>query len=61
MTLMSDLHHQGSTIVMVTHDDDIAAYAERIIQLRDGEIETDEQNGDNSPAVPSKEVGHAGK
>jgi putative ABC transport system ATP-binding protein len=46
MTLMSELHTQGSTIVMVTHDDDIAAYADRIIRLLDGQIDTDEQNGD---------------
>jgi putative ABC transport system ATP-binding protein len=61
MVLLTDLHHQGSTIVMVTHDDDIAAYSERIIRLRDGEIETDEPNGNHSPEVPSKEVEHAGK
>ncbi|HUV27056.1 MAG: ABC transporter ATP-binding protein [Anaerolineales bacterium] len=60
MTLMSQLHSQGSTIVMVTHDDDIAAYAERIIRLRDGKIETDEQNGTDSPRRNSKEVEHAG-
>jgi putative ABC transport system ATP-binding protein len=60
MTLMSQLHSQGSTIVMVTHDDDIAAYAERIIRLRDGQIETDEQNGTDSPRRNSKEVEHAG-
>jgi len=61
MTLMSELHTQGSTIVMVTHDDDIAAYAERIIRLRDGRIETDEQNGEYSPQTKLKEVEHAGK
>ncbi|MCJ7534526.1 MAG: ABC transporter ATP-binding protein [Anaerolineales bacterium] len=60
MTLMSQLHSQGSTIVMVTHDDDIATYAERIIRLRDGQIETDEQNGTDSPRRNSKEVEHAG-
>jgi putative ABC transport system ATP-binding protein len=59
MTLMSELHTQGSTIIMVTHDDDIAAYAERIIRLRDGQIETDEQNGGYSPRTTLKEVDHA--
>jgi putative ABC transport system ATP-binding protein len=59
MALMSEVHRQGSTIVMVTHDDDIAAYAERIIRLRDGKIETDVQNGGNSPRAESKEVQHA--
>jgi putative ABC transport system ATP-binding protein len=59
MNLLSDLHQGGSTIVMVTHDDDIAAYAERIIRLRDGQIEIDEQNGAYSPALNLKEVEHA--
>lgn len=58
MALMSELHGQGSTIVMVTHDDDIAAYAERIIRLRDGKIETDVQNGANPPRKGVKEVEH---
>ena len=59
MRLLSELHNQGSTIVMVTHDDDIAAYAERIIRLRDGQIETDERNGGYSPRTTSEEVDHA--
>ena len=59
MTLMSELHTQGSTIVMVTHDDDIAAYAERIIKLRDGQIETDEQNGEYASHSTLEEVEHA--
>ena len=58
MALMSELHGQGSTIVMVTHDDDIAAYAERIIRLRDGKIETDVRNGTNPPRKGVKEVEH---
>lgn len=61
MTLMTGLHQQGSTIVMVTHDDDIAAYAERIIRLRDGQIEIDERNGGLSPQNKAKEVEYAGK
>ena len=59
MRLLSDLHDQGSTIVMVTHDDDIAAYAERIIRLRDGQIETDQRNGGYPPRTTSEEVDHA--
>ena len=42
---LSELHTQGSTIVMVTHDEKIAAYAGRIIHFVDGKIETDHQNG----------------
>ncbi|MEW5870851.1 MAG: ABC transporter ATP-binding protein [Chloroflexota bacterium] len=45
MTLLLQLHAQGSTIVMVTHADDIAAHAQRIIRFRDGRIDTDENNG----------------
>ncbi len=45
MALLSDLHDQGSTIVMVTHEDEIAAYAERAIHFKDGHIQTDLQNG----------------
>jgi putative ABC transport system ATP-binding protein len=45
MALMRSLHLQGRTVVMVTHADDIADYAQRIIYFRDGRIETDRQNG----------------
>ena len=44
MALLTQLHTQGSTIVMVTHDEKIAAYAGRIIHFVDGKIETDKQN-----------------
>lgn len=43
--LMSDMHRQNkTTLVMVTHEDYLAKKAERIIRLRDGEIESDELN-----------------
>jgi putative ABC transport system ATP-binding protein len=43
--LMSDLHKQnGTTLVMVTHEAELAERAERTIRLRDGEIESDELN-----------------
>lgn len=44
MGLFHDLHQQGNTIIMVTHEDDIAHYAHRIIRLRDGLIESDTIN-----------------
>lgn len=44
MGLFKDLHQKGNTIIMVTHEDDIAQYAHRIIRLRDGVIESDIQN-----------------
>lgn len=39
MMLLSDFHQKGSTIIMVTHEEEMAKYASRIIHLRDGEIE----------------------
>ncbi|MEM9857299.1 MAG: ABC transporter ATP-binding protein [Bacteroidota bacterium] len=44
MDLFQHLHDKGNTIIMVTHEDDIAHYAHRIIRLRDGLVETDEIN-----------------
>jgi len=44
MGLFKDLHNKGNTIIMVTHEDDIAQYAHRIIRLRDGIIESDIKN-----------------
>ena len=38
MELFKKLHEEGKTIIMVTHEDDIAAYAKRIIHLKDGQI-----------------------
>ena len=58
MALLRDLHAQGRTIVMVTHADEIAAYAQRIIRFRDGRIETDKQNGDFAPQTVVKEEQH---
>ncbi|MCA0234000.1 MAG: ABC transporter ATP-binding protein [Bacteroidetes bacterium] len=44
MDLFDQLHSKGNTIVVVTHEDDIAKYAHRIIRLRDGLVETDVVN-----------------
>ena len=45
MEIFEKLNHDGHTIVMITHEPDIAEYARRIITLRDGEIESDKKNG----------------
>jgi putative ABC transport system ATP-binding protein len=44
MNLFQNLHDKGNTIILVTHEDDIAHYAHRIIRLRDGLIEWDRKN-----------------
>ena len=41
MALFADLHHQGNTIVLVTHEPDIAEYAHRVVTIRDGVIASD--------------------
>jgi putative ABC transport system ATP-binding protein len=45
MELMVDLHKQGVTIVMVTHDPEIAAYTDRTIHLLDGKVDREVKNG----------------
>jgi putative ABC transport system ATP-binding protein len=44
MDMLTSLNAGGKTIIMVTHENDIAAYARRVIRLRDGMIESDERN-----------------
>jgi putative ABC transport system ATP-binding protein len=44
MKLFADIHRKGNTLVMVTHEHDIAMHAHRIIRLKDGEVESDEIN-----------------
>lgn len=41
MKLFNDIHAKGNTVILVTHEEEIAAYAHRIIRLRDGMVESD--------------------
>ncbi len=44
MEIFNKIHENGNTIVLVTHEEDIANHAHRIVRLRDGLIETDKKN-----------------
>jgi putative ABC transport system ATP-binding protein len=44
MRVFADLHGEGQTVIMVTHEADIAAHAGRVVVLRDGQVESDRLN-----------------
>ena len=50
MLLLTELNAAGKTIIMVTHENDIAAWAKRVVRMRDGVIESDTRN-DRQPAM----------
>ena len=54
MAILSLLHQKGSTIVMVTHEESIAAYARRVIRMRDGKIDSDVVT--DEPEVPAVSI-----
>jgi putative ABC transport system ATP-binding protein len=49
MQLFGEIHAQGNTVVLVTHEEDIAAFAKRVVRLRDGLVEHDIRNGHPVP------------
>jgi macrolide transport system ATP-binding/permease protein len=51
MRLLKQLHMQGRTIVLITHDPALARKADRLIQLRDGRVVADESQGNSGPAA----------
>ena len=44
MAIFSSVHRAGKTVVLITHEPDIAAHARRVVRLRDGEILSDTVN-----------------
>jgi putative ABC transport system ATP-binding protein len=44
MDIFARLHEEGATVILVTHEPDIAAYAHRVVHIRDGMIQSDERN-----------------
>lgn len=55
MNLLRELYKEGRTVILITHDDEIAAQAERVIQIKDGRIESDNLQKDR------QENGNEGK
>ncbi len=53
MVLFENLYQQGNTVILVTHEADIARHARRSVHLRDGVVESDEM----SPSVAPETVG----
>src|SRR3954453_18183318 len=58
MRLLRKLNNAGKTIIMVTHENDIAAWARRAVRMRDGHIESDVRN-DDRPAAATAAVSRA--
>jgi putative ABC transport system ATP-binding protein len=58
MELLHELNQDGRTIVMVTHDPEIAAHTQRAIHLMDGRVEKVIHNGEGSGAAELKKVGY---
>ena len=46
MNILKELHKNGRTVIVITHDDDIAAHARRFIRSMDGQVESDDINSD---------------
>ncbi len=56
MAIFNDLNQQGKTVVLITHEPDIAEYAGRIIRIVDGEIISDEKRTGNKPVASKDEA-----
>lgn len=48
MGMLDELHAEGQTVILVTHEDDVAAHAKRVLRLRDGEVESDVMNDESA-------------
>jgi len=49
LDLLTELNRQGMTVIMVTHEEDVAQYARRRIRIRDGQVQSDEATGGRRP------------
>ena len=55
MDILGKIHNDGNTVILVTHEEDISAFAHRIIRLRDGAVETDRMN-EHPHTIPQQPV-----
>ena len=55
MDILKGLHNEGRTVILITHDNDIAAQAKRVIKIKDGKVESD-----SGQIVPVEELQTAG-
>jgi putative ABC transport system ATP-binding protein len=58
MELFVELHQQGITVVVVTHDPNIAAFAQRVVRFKDGIIVSDEKKGSNESDLRPRRPDH---
>ncbi len=61
MNIFQNLHQSGTTLVLVTHDPEVAKWSERVVSMRDGRVERDTGNPRRMPAPaagPSMGHGH---
>lgn len=56
MAILKELHAQGHTIILVTHDMDVASHADRIITLKDGRVEQDSGPRQTGPLAPTTAI-----
>ena len=54
MALLDEIHRSGNTIILVTHEEDIAMHAQRVVRLRDGLIESDRPTSEAELVKPAR-------
>ncbi len=56
MELFARIHEQGNTVMLVTHEEDIANFTKRIVRIRDGVVESDTPQPPKGGAIPQKMI-----
>jgi putative ABC transport system ATP-binding protein len=59
LELFAELHRQGQTIIMVTHEPDVARHAKRIVRMKDGKVLSDLTVAQDSLSIPAAALAHA--